>query len=114
QLKGLAPVSAKPQSLLAAEERENVLARLVGNAERLDAELLLDLEGLQPGRFLVHVSIDELRNARRDRVPQSGNEVRLQIDALLVGAEAGRSLGHFLERCVCAGDVAVERRLVGR
>ncbi len=31
------------------EERENALALLVGNAQGLDTQLLLDLEGLQPG-----------------------------------------------------------------
>ena len=54
------------------EQRQDILARAVGDAECLDAELLLDLDGLEPGRLLVHVGIDELADAA---VIRSGCEV---------------------------------------
>jgi len=44
---------------LSAEEAEQRLRPLVGDAQGLDRELLLDLEGLQPRGFLRHVGIDD-------------------------------------------------------
>lgn len=46
-----------------AEQREDLLAILVGNAEGLHAELLLHLKGLQPRRFLIHIRVDQRTNA---------------------------------------------------
>ena len=65
-----------------AEELEDQLRVLVGDAERLDAELLLGLQCLQLGRGLVHIGIDERADAGCDRVAQIRREGRLQVDAL--------------------------------
>ena len=45
--------------VLAAEQRQEDLRTLVGDAERLDAELLLDLQGLQLGAFLGEIGIHQ-------------------------------------------------------
>src|SRR5581483_5398203 len=50
-------------SALAAEQRQDALAVGVGDAERLDAELLLDLQSAEACRLLVHVGVDQLTNA---------------------------------------------------
>ncbi len=51
-----------------SEQLQDGLATGVGNAERLHAELLLDLLGLQFGRLLVHVRINQLADAAGHRV----------------------------------------------
>ena len=43
-----------------AEQRHDRLRRLSGNRQRLNAELLLDLEGLQLRGFLGEVGVDEI------------------------------------------------------
>jgi hypothetical protein len=48
-----------PQSLGLLEQLENDLAVLVGDGERLNAELLLRLQGLQARRGFVHVGVNE-------------------------------------------------------
>ena len=45
------------------EERQDALAVLVGDRQRLHAELLLNLERLQTGGLRVHVGVDELADA---------------------------------------------------
>src|SRR4051794_20251822 len=74
-------------AVLLAEERQDRLSVRVGDRQRLDAELLLDLERLQAGRFHVHVGIDELADAAVERVHQRLGEALLDVDALLGGAE---------------------------
>src|SRR5690606_36758951 len=54
------PLALDETSLLAAEERQDVLHGGVGYGERLDAELLLHLQRLQLGGFLFHVGVDHL------------------------------------------------------
>ncbi len=44
--------------------------------------------------LFVHVGIDELADARIDRVHKRLGEVLLHVDARLDGAEVGRSVGH--------------------
>src|SRR5690349_19352231 len=58
----------------AAEGRQDRLRRAVGDRQRLDAELLLDLQRLEAGRFLVHVGIDELADTAVDGVHQALRE----------------------------------------
>jgi hypothetical protein len=41
----------------------------------LDTELLLDLQGLEAGRFLVHVGVDQRAHAAVDGVHQVVDEV---------------------------------------
>src|SRR5687768_18181537 len=65
------------------EQTQDALARAVGDRERLDAELLLHLQGLQAGRLFVHVGVDELADAAFDCVHETGDERRLDLDARL-------------------------------
>src|SRR5205814_8393253 len=65
----------------AAEERNDRLRTAVGDRQRLDAELLLHLEGLQARRFLVHVGIDQSADALVDRVGEVRQEALLGVDA---------------------------------
>ena len=74
-------------SSLALEQRQDALGVRIGDRQRLDAELLLHLQRLQPGRFLVHVGVDELADAAVDGVHQDRGRALLQVDALLGGAE---------------------------
>src|SRR5215510_10384830 len=72
-----------------AEERQEALAVAVGDRERLNAKLLLNLEGLQAGRFRVHVGVDELADTAGHRVNQGLHEFRIVRDAVLDGSEVG-------------------------
>src|SRR3954447_22312745 len=63
-----------------AEQRQDALAVLVRDRERLNAELLLGLERLKPGRFRVHVGVDELADTAVHGVHQG-------LDELSVGRE---------------------------
>src|SRR5262245_33712605 len=74
-----------------AEQRQQGLAVAVGDRQRLDTELLLDLEGLQTGRLSVHVGVDQLTDTAGHRVHQRLHEVAVVLDAVLDGAEVGGS-----------------------
>src|ERR1043165_4510845 len=53
------PVAGKTvKAASALEELQDALGVRIGDRQRLDAELLLHLQCLQPGRFLVHVGVD--------------------------------------------------------
>src|SRR5690606_19749979 len=73
----------------ALEKCQYVLRVGVRNRHGLDAQLLLNLERLETGRFLVHVGIDELADTTVNRVHQLGDEVLLQVDLLLGRAKDG-------------------------
>jgi|GEM_PF-2101577 len=60
-----------------AKQREDILAVRVRDAERLNGELLLNLQSLQPCRFRVHVRIDQLANAAIDGVHERFDKVLL-------------------------------------
>ena len=53
------------------EQGHNVLAVLVGDAERLNTQLLLNLQGIESGGFLIHVGIDQCSNAALNGVDAS-------------------------------------------
>ena len=72
----------------------------VGDRQRLDAELLLDLQRLQAGRFLVHVGIDELADAALDGVHQAGGEALLQVDRFLAAPSVGGGVRQLLRRAL--------------
>src|SRR6185436_13525343 len=82
----------------AAEQRQDRLRVAVGDRQRLNAELLLDLKGLQTGRLLVHVGIDQCADALVDRVAQVGEEALLSVDTRLGGAKRGSTRGEFGKR----------------
>jgi len=75
------PSIVQPCGWRLLEQPQDVLARGVGNAERLDAELLLHLQSLQLGRLLVHVGIDQGADTRLDGIHQVGDERLLDVDA---------------------------------
>src|SRR6185312_14100076 len=78
----LFPSSPKEIFFLAVEQRQDGLRRLVGDRESLNAELLLDLQGLQHGAFLRHVGVDQLAQTGGQRVGQLGGERRLDRELL--------------------------------
>ena len=61
--------SARSRHIL-LEQRQDLLAVLVRDAEGLNAELLLHLKRLQLCRLLIHVGIDQSSDAGCDRVHQ--------------------------------------------
>ena len=86
---------------------EHVLRRLVGDRERLDAELLLGLQRGEPGRGLLHVGVDQRADAGLQRIRLLAEEGVLRLDPRLRGTE-GSSGG------VGAVDQGVNRVEVGR
>ena len=87
---------------------------LLAIAERLDAELLLDLQGLQLGRLLVHVGVDELADAAIDRVHQA--LTRRSSASRCADLSAPRLVAAVVISSMAASaplDVAVELRQVG-
>ena len=105
-------MGAELQSL--SEEREDVLARLVGDAECLDTELLLDLEVPHSSNsWFMSASTNwetpEVIVFRKDEMKLVCRSIRVWAAPRFV-----RRRGHFLDRAIDAGDVAVQRRLVGR
>src|SRR5690606_3310560 len=99
-----APATRRPWYFLrlAAEQRQDVLVRRVGNRQSLNAELLLNLQGRQTCRFLAHVSIDERANALFDGVLQTRQEARLAVDLRLGSTE-----------CSCASRQRAESGFYG-
>src|SRR5260221_1638942 len=63
---------------LLAEERQHGARALVGDRQRLDAELLLGLQRLKVGAFGREVGVDQLPDAGGQRVGQALDEVRLR------------------------------------
>jgi hypothetical protein len=70
-----------------AEQRHDRGGRLVGDRQRLDGQLLLGLQRLEPGRGLFHVGIDQRTDARGREIREFANEVVLDLQPLLRGAE---------------------------
>lgn len=52
------------------EQLQNILCIGVGDGERLDAKLLLCLQGFEARGFLVHVCINQLADTGIDRIHQ--------------------------------------------
>ena len=69
--------------------------------------------GLEAGRFLVHVGIDETADALVDRVCQLGDELFLQVDARGDRAERCSGAGHRAEGIVDQADELAELRCRG-
>ena len=49
--------------LTAAEQLQHGLRRLIGDRQRLDAQLLLRLQRLEPGAFFREVGVDKIADA---------------------------------------------------
>jgi len=62
---------------------------LVGDRQRLDAQLLLNLKRLKAGRFLVHVGVNELADAAIEKFGgDSVAETRRNFEAYLADVAA--------------------------
>src|SRR6056297_3576714 len=82
----------RPGSCRLSEERQDRLWRLVRDRERLGAELLLNLQRLQPrgGRF--EIGIDQRADSRLERVGELRDEAGLKVDPGLVRTEGRRGV----------------------
>ena len=83
---------------LAVEQLQDGLRTLVGDGERLHAQLLLDLECLQVRAFLAEVGVHEVADALLQDVHQLAGELGLDVDALGARAERGKGVGHVDDR----------------
>ncbi|KAI1692467.1 hypothetical protein Ddc_23592 [Ditylenchus destructor] len=87
------PLPANRKSLppALAEERQKRLRRLVGNRQRLHAQLLLNLKRLKISRLLGQVGINKVADTRRDHVVQVAVERKLADGAAFSLPVASRS-----------------------
>ncbi|MPL60920.1 hypothetical protein SDC9_06484 [bioreactor metagenome] len=102
-----------PRRVSSLEQREDVLRLLVRDRQRLDAELLLCLQRLQPGRCLFHVGIDERADAGLHRIGQLRDEIRLDAQPVLDRTEVGRRRRGLLDHAFDVDQLRRERRAVG-
>ena len=84
---------ARPSAGL-SEQRQDLLAVLVGDAEGLYAQLLLHLQGLKPGRLLVHIGVHQGADTAVDGIHQGVDEFLLQIRPLFHRAQIGSGRCH--------------------
>ena len=101
------------QFLASAEQRQDVLARRIRDRERLDAQLLLNLQRLQTCRLRTHVGVDQRGDASIDGAHQVGHEILLNIDAFFGGAQTRRRRGHFRQCRVHGLDIIFDVRIGG-
>ena len=71
------PFGKPPRKRILLEQRQDGLRRLIGDRQSLDAQLLLDLQRLQPGAFLRHVGVHQVADTRVQGVGQFLAERRL-------------------------------------
>src|SRR5689334_9388754 len=98
-----APPSQTPYRLL-PEERQHCRRRLVGDRQRLNAELLLCLQRLQAGTFLRQVGVDEVTDTVGQAVRQLGHEVLMDAELLAVRAELGQGQVQRVQRALDSRD----------
>ena len=90
------------------EKLEDQLRVGVRNAERLNAQLLLNLQRSKLSRSLVHIGIDESAHASRKRIAQVRNIVLLRGNAVCRRTEQGASLGDRAERGFNIGQQIID------
>src|ERR1019366_8894369 len=76
-----------PHALDLPEETQEDRARLVGDRQRLDAKLLLGLQGGQLSAFLAEVGVDQVADPGVQGVLQVLNEGQLVLQGRGPGAE---------------------------
>ena len=81
-----------------AEQRQDVLRCLVGDGERLSAELLLHLQRLQLGRGRFHVGVHQRADAGPERVGQARDELVLGLNPAGRRTELRRGVDRGLVR----------------
>uniref|UniRef100_A0A0N5A026 NAD-specific glutamate dehydrogenase n=1 Tax=Parastrongyloides trichosuri TaxID=131310 RepID=A0A0N5A026_PARTI len=102
----------RPQ-FLAAEQAEQDRARLVRDAQRLNAELLFGLQGGQLGAFLGQISIDQVADADFDRVLDLAGEGQRAFQRLRLGAHGAQFAGEGRDRARDGRGEALHGRDVG-
>ena len=98
-LKGARSFSKAP-----LEQRQDALAVLVGDRERLNAELLLRAAPGAGVNSRVHVGVDQLADTAIHQIHQRLHELRVVGDAVLDCAEVGGGLADRVDR---GGDLAM-------
>ena len=79
------------------EERQQGLRRLVGDRHGLDRQLLLNLEGLQTGRGLFHVGVNQRADTGFERVRQVRDELFLGLDPTLRRTKSRRGINRSID-----------------
>jgi hypothetical protein len=87
-----------PSPLL--EEAQDGLRTRIGNGERLHAELLLNLQRLQSGRFLSKVGVDQVAQTFGQDVDERSGKVGLNLDPLRDGTEGSKLIRDRSDRGV--------------
>ena len=82
---------------LALEQGQNGLRLRVGNRQRLDTQLLLDLQGLQSRAFNGQVGIHEITDTLVQAVHQLAHETVVRFQLLDVGTQIGQRLVDVLQ-----------------
>src|SRR5581483_6273572 len=83
-----------------SEQAEQDGRRLVGDRERLNAQLLLGLQRLEVRAFLRQVGVHEVADARVDRVLQALDERQVRREGLVAGAQLAEGRGGARDRRV--------------
>ena len=81
------PAEDFPPGRGSAEQRQDVLGRLVRDRKRLYAELLLHLQCLQPRRRFFHVGVDHRSDSGLQGIRQFSDEGVLDRDPAFRGPE---------------------------
>mmetsp|Transcript_24275 Transcript_24275/g.45189 ORF Transcript_24275/g.45189 Transcript_24275/m.45189 type:complete len:406 (-) Transcript_24275:943-2160(-) len=95
------------------EQRQNCLRCLVCNRQRLNAQLLLRLQGLQAGRHFFHVRIDKRADPRFERVGQVAHKIGLGFDPVLDRTERGRGTNRLLDQAINRRQCRCRARIRG-
>src|SRR6185312_10850781 len=79
--------SGPPPRTRLAEERDDGLRRLVGDRQRLHAQLLLDLQRLEHRALVGHVGVDQVADAGGQRIGQLLGKADLDRELLRAGRQ---------------------------
>ena len=96
--------SGDPGRTNLAEERQDGLRRLVGDGERLDTQLLLDLQRLESCAFLGQVGIDQIANSLLQRITQAGHETLVYLKGFRGRTKLRKRGVQIVERGLDRGD----------
>lgn len=107
-------VTGRLPQLRLAEQRHDRLRRLVGDRQRLDTELLLDLEGLQLGAFLGEVGVDQITDRGLDDVAElAGTQQLVQYSQVEQSIQQTGVLRNMLDR-MSSDDLTSAGQLIGK
>jgi len=103
----------RPGAGLASEERQYTLHAAVGDRERLNAQLLLNLQRLQTRGLFTHVCVDQGPHAPINRIDQLRNEIVLHFDPVDRGPEVGCRGRHDLQGAVHGRNHLIQVSQIG-